>query len=109
MGLGCGGCGLDLQSMSRWLQGLVPKFKFQFWLGFVHGGGSGALWFGCLVSFSLGIGFCLDLGLNRQSWWWVMRLGCSMGGDGGLFGFWLWILAFVWVLGLGLSLNQWLW
>ena len=49
MGLGCGGCGLGLQSMSQWLRGLVPKFKFQCWLGFVRGGGSGALWFGfCL-------------------------------------------------------------
>ena len=92
--------------MSRWLRDLVSSFKFQWWLGFVCSGGGGALWFGfwvlfrCLVSFSLGIRFCLDLGLglNQQLWWWVMRLGClTMGGGGGLFGFWVWILAFVWV------------
>ena len=32
-----------------------------------------------ILSFSLGIGFSLNLGLNRQLWWWVVRsaLGCS--------------------------------
>ena len=52
-----------------------------------------------ILSFSLGIGFSLNLGLNRQLWWWVV-LGCSvMGGLGFGFEFGLgnWLLFGFWV------------